>query len=55
MWRIWVKYFDEEGNLTGYGYFCRFYKRKANAERAAKRQYGDSSMFQYVVAQTCPW
>lgn len=55
MWRIWVKYFDEEGNLTGYGYFWRFYERKANAERAAKRQYGDSNMFQYTVAQTCPW
>ena len=55
MWRIWIKYFDEEGNLTGCGYFWRLYERKGNAERVARNRYGNSKMFQYTVAQTCPW
>lgn len=55
MWRIWVKYFDEEGNMTGIGCYWRFYERKGNAERVAKKRYGCSKMFQYAVAQTCPW
>ena len=55
MWRIWIKYFDEEGALTGIGFYWRFFNNNRNAERAAKRRYGDSTMFQYAVAQECPW
>lgn len=55
MWRIWVKRFDEEGKLIGYGVHWKFYKHKGNAERAAKKQWGDSKIFQYTVAQACPW
>lgn len=55
MWRIWVKYFDEEGKLVGYGRYWQSYKRRGNAEQVARKRYSNSKMFQYVVAQTCPW
>lgn len=55
MWRIWVKYFDEQGKLTGIGYYWQHYERRKNAERVAKSRYGGSKMFAYAVAQTCPW
>lgn len=55
MWRIWVKYFDEKGKLTGIGCYYQFYERRKNAERVAKKRYGDCNMFAYAVAQTCPW
>ena len=55
MWRIWIKYFDDEGRPCGMGYFWKFYVSKANAERAAKRLYPDTKKYSYIVAQSCPW
>jgi len=55
MWKIWIKYFDDEGKLCGMGYYWKFYSRKANAERAAKQRYSDPRRFEYAVAQSCPW
>ena len=55
MWKIWFQTFDENGRQNGAGVCIQEYKYKRNAERMAKKRYGDLPGFKYIVSQTNPW
>lgn len=55
MWKIWFQSFDENGQQNGAGVCIQEYKYKRNAERMAKKRYGDLPGFKYIVSQTNPW
>lgn len=54
-WKIWYELLDCNGRVYGAGIYYKEYIRKGFAERIAKRLYGDSRKFRYVVSQTNPW
>ena len=53
-WKVWFKWFDEDGNQIGAGVYRYEYKYKGNAVRAANRLFNEPDC-EWVVSQENPW
>ena len=53
-WRIWFRKY-ENGKLIGSGTWLTDYKRKNDATRVAKKRFGDSEKYEFIVSKTNPW
>lgn len=54
-WKIWMTYYDQDGNLVGRGVHTTIYKSKSTAVRRAIQLWGDNPMVKWVVSKTNPW
>lgn len=55
LYRIWMKYYDHDGNIIGYGVHPVEYKRKGHAVKRAKELWGANSMVSWVVSDSNPF
>lgn len=55
MWRIWYEILDSDGTVIGAGVYYKSYKRRGMAETIAKKQFGNSKRFRYIISQLNPW
>lgn len=58
MWRIWIKYFDEDGKRLSVGVYPKTYKRKYSAVRRATKLWGpqgEDKRFEWIVSETNPF
>ena len=53
-WKIWFKWFDENGKQIGASVYNYEFKYKGNAVRAAKRLF-DEPDCEWIVSQENPW
>ena len=54
-WKIWIKYYNVDGEEVGVGVHTNDYSRKGSAVRRAKQLWGDNSQVKWVVSQTNPF
>ena len=54
-WKIWMKYFDVDGNVVGYGVHPHDYTCKYSAVRRAKQLWGNNRQVEWRVATENPW
>lgn len=54
-WKIWMTYYDQDGNEIGFGVHPKEYTRKSSAVRRAKQLWGANPACKWTVSQTNPW
>ena len=54
-WKIWMKYYNQDGKVIGYGVHPQEYTRKSSAVRRAKQLWGANPACKWIVSQTNPW
>lgn len=54
-WYIWMRYYDQDGNVTGYGVHPNSYAQKYSATRRAKQLWGDNPLVTWTVSKTNPY
>lgn len=57
-WKIWMRYFDTNGNINGVGVYPQEYAHKCSAIRSAKRVFGENGenkLVKWVVSKTNPF
>lgn len=56
-YRIWARFYDEDGTFRGSSVSTKFYKREGNAIRAAEKLYNDMQPdnVEWAVAREYPW
>lgn len=57
-WKIYFNCYDINGNFKGSSIYCKTYKHKSSAVRAAKRIFGNTTTdfkYQWGVGKTNPW
>lgn len=53
-WKIWYRYY-EDGKLVDAGEYIKCYQRKNDATRVARKVYGDSEKYEFIVSMAYPW
>lgn len=53
-WKIWMTFYDIDGDITGYGVYATDYAHKSSAVRRAKQLWGDNPLVKWEVSQTNP-
>ena len=54
-WKIWVTFYDLNGNIRDRFVHTVDYAQKCSAVRRAKQLFGDEPMYKWEVSQTNPW
>lgn len=54
-WRIWMTYYDQDGNVVGRGVHPTCYASKSTAVRRAHQLWGANPACKWVVSKTNPW
>ena len=53
-WKIWYRHY-ENGKLIGSGVYIKCYQLKNDATRVARKVYGDTEKYTFIVSMANPW
>lgn len=49
-WRIWLEYYDKDGNVTGYGVYSKSYVHEGWAIRRARQLWDNNPLVKWYVS-----